>query len=75
MASPSLASGWATTVPRLRRWILNSAECDLQKTGTPLRYAPAYGSEEKTFCLLTRHLSLSAQARLTNVPGYYQPSR
>jgi hypothetical protein len=60
MASPSLASGWATTVPRLRRWILNSAECDLQKTGTPLRCAAAYGSEEKLlFCL----------------PGTYQPSR
>ena len=34
--------------------------------------AGAYGSEEKGFLLLTRHLFLSAQARLGNVPGYYR---
>jgi hypothetical protein len=39
-----------------------------------LRYAPAYGSAERFFCFFSRHLFLSAQARLGNMPGYYQPS-
>ena len=40
----------------------------------PLRCARAFGREEGILFLLTRHLFLSAQARLGNVPGYYRTS-
>jgi hypothetical protein len=43
--------------------------------GAPLRCAPAFGRVERFFSLLTRHLFLSTQARLGNMPGYYQSSR